>query len=311
MIVVRYARDTDASGLLGCLRDAFEPYRRDYSEAGFHDTILDAGMLRARMTQMSVFVAARDGAIVGTVATTVLGDGEGHIRGMAVAPSCHREGIGRRLLRRALDDLTAGGCDRATLDTTVPLATAARFYEAAGFSRTGRIGDFFGMPLHEHMMPLDASFTIREARLEDAAAIMDVINRAYLVERFFLDGDRINEEEVRSCLARGIFLVASQRGAEPAACVFLQRTGSDRTYLGLLAVDPGVQKRRLSALVMAAAERYCRRRGDAAIDIRVVNLRTELPPFYEARGFVTCGTAPFDDPRLFKPAHFTLMTLAF
>ena len=116
---------------------------------------------------------------------------------------------------------------------------------------------------------------------------------------------------MRGCIARGTFLLASPPAEPPAACVFLQRSGDARTYLGLLAVDPSVQKRRLAALIMAAAERCCRRRGDAAIDIRVVNLRTELPPFYEGRGFVTCGTAPFEDPRRFKPAHFNLMTLAF
>jgi GNAT superfamily N-acetyltransferase len=310
MIVVRHAREGDASGILACLQAAFEPYRREYSEAGFHDTVLDADTLRARMAQMPVFVAARDGAIVGTIAANVLEDREGHIRGMAVAPSCQREGVGRRLLRRALDDLTAGGCKRATLDTTEPLTRAARFYESAGFSRTGNDGDFFGMPLHEYATALDTSFTIRESRLDDAPAITDVVNAAYVVERFFLEGDRINENEVRGCIGRGTFLVASTGGAPPSACVFLQQTGNGRTYLGLLAVDPREQKRRLGALVMAAAERYCRRRGDVAIDIRVVSLRTELPPFYEARGFVSCGTAPFEDPRLFKPAHFNLMSLA-
>ena len=310
MIVVRHARESDAAGILECLHAAFEPYRRDYTEAGFHDTVLDPDTVRARLAQMSVFVAARDGAIVGTIATHVVDEREGHIRGMAVAPSSQREGVGRRLLRRALDDLTAAGCERATLDTTEPLTRAARFYESAGFSTTGRGGDFFGMSLHEYATPLDTSFAIREARLDDATAIRDVVNAAYVVERFFVEGDRINEDEVRGCISRGTFLVASPAAAPPAACVFLQRRGNARTYLGLLAVDPGVQKRRLAALIMAAAERCCRRRGDAAIDIRVVNLRTELPPFYEARGFVTCGTEPFEDPRLFKPAHFTLMTLA-
>ena len=169
MIAVRHARESDAAGILECLQAAFEPYRRDYTDAGFLDTVLDADALRARMAQMSVFVAARDGRIVGTIAATVLDEREGHIRGMAVAPSCQREGVGRRLLRRALDDLTAAGCERATLDTTEPLTRAARFYESAGFSRTARSGDFFGMPLREYATVLDTSFAIREARLDDAA----------------------------------------------------------------------------------------------------------------------------------------------
>lgn len=310
MIVVRYARDTDANGILGCLRDAFEPYRRNYTDAGFRDTVLDAESLRARMREMSVFVAERNGEVAGTIAATPHDNGDGHLRGMAVLPGREGEGIGRRLLRRALDECTIAGCSRVTLDTTEPLTRAARFYEAAGFAKTGRPGEFFGMPLHEYAMPLDTSVAIRIAGLEDATAIRRVVNAAYVVERFFLDGERIDDDEVRGCTGRGTFLLASRGGAPPSACVFLQPKQDKRSYLGLLAVDPEMQKRRLAALIMAAAERHCRLRGDVAIDIRVVNLRTELPPFYQARGFVASGTEPFEDPRLLKPAHFDLMTLA-
>jgi hypothetical protein len=48
--------------------------------------------------------------------------------------------------------------------------------------------------------------------------------------------------------------------------------------------------------------------GCSAIDIRIVNRRTELPPFYRALGFVEAGTEVFEDPLLIKPAHFIRMT---
>jgi GNAT superfamily N-acetyltransferase len=310
MIAVRPARESDAAGILHCLHAAFEPYRREYTQAGFRDTVLDADSLRARMTEMSVFVADGGGQVVGTIAAMPLDNGDGHLRGMAVVPASEGLGVGRRLLRRALDECTVSGCRRATLDTTEPLTRAARFYEAAGFARTGRRGDFFGIPRHEYAMPIDTSFSIRTAGVDDATAIRRVVNAAYLVERFFLDGDRIDDDEVRDCIGRGTFLLASRPDEPPSACVFLLPREHRRTYLGLLSVDPNVQKRRLGALVMAAAERHCRRRGDVAIDIRVVNLRTELPPFYQARGFVASGTEPFEDARLRRPAHFDLMTLA-
>src|SRR5262249_16302573 len=47
-------------------------------------------------------------------------------------------------------ELRAGGCVRITLDTTAPLERAVAFYERNGFARTGRVRDFFGMPLHEY-----------------------------------------------------------------------------------------------------------------------------------------------------------------
>ena len=194
MVVTRHARKSDVPGILHCLHTAFEPFRQDYSEAAFRDTVLDSSSLRSRMTQMSVFVAELDNGIVGTVAAAIDSD-EGHLRGMAVLPSCEHAGVGRRLVRRALDELTVTGCRRAALGTTAVLLRAAKFYESAGFTRTGRVSDFF---------------------------------------------------------------------------------------------------------------------GSGGIDIRVVNLRTELPPFYAARGFVPAGTEPvFHDPRLFRQAHFILMTLGF
>ena len=60
--------------------------------------------------------------------------------------------------------------------------------------------------------------------------------------------------------------------------------------------------------MMAAAERQAVSLGCGAIDIRIVDRRTELPPFYRSLGFVDNGTEPFEDPLLTKPAHVIRMT---
>jgi hypothetical protein len=44
------------------------------------------------------------------------------------------------------------------------------------------------------------------------------------------------------------------------------------------------------------------------VDIRVVNLRTELPPFYRRLGYVEQRTEPFTDPRAHRPCHFICMS---
>ena len=310
MLVTRHARNADVPGVLHCLQSAFAPFRQDYSEAAFRDTVLDPAQLRLRMSQMSVFVAEMHNEIVGTVAAGSDGD-EGHLRGMAVAPSCQHAGVGRRLLRRALDELTVSACRRATLGTTAVLVRAATFYESAGFTRTGRVTDFFGMPLYEYEMALEEEFPTREAGLEDGPALRRVVNEAFRLEQFFVTGDRLGDAELGDLFARGTFLLAARPGEAPSASVYLQPKPNGRTYLGMLAVDPALQGRRLGALMMAAAERWCRQQGSAGIDIRVVNLRTELPPFYLARGFTPAGTQEFIDPRLFREAHFNLMTLEF
>jgi ribosomal protein S18 acetylase RimI-like enzyme len=103
---------------------------------------------------MRVYVASgADGEIVGTIASSFAGE-EGHLRGMAVNPAWQGQGIAEQLLLIAEEDLLVTGCTRVNLDTTIPLQRAIRFYQKNGFVPTGRVRDFFGMPLHEFSKPL-------------------------------------------------------------------------------------------------------------------------------------------------------------
>ena len=63
-------------------------------------------------------------------------------------------------------------------------------------------------------------FTVRDARPGDAPAIRRIINAAYLVERTFVTGDRINDRDIEHCFATGHFLVAARGDEPPAATVF-------------------------------------------------------------------------------------------
>ena len=132
-----------------------------------------------------------------------------------------------------------------------------------------------------------------------------VINAAFVVERFFVDGDRTHAGEVRAYMEKGSFLVLEEAGAL-AGCVYLERRG-DRGYFGLLAVDPAHKGKGLGRRLVAAAEDELRRAGCRAVDIQVVNLRAELPPFYRRLGYEETGTAPFEDPRLKRSCHFIRM----
>ena len=103
------------------------------------------------MSSMFIFVAVdRDGSICGTIGCNLAGDGEGHLRGMAVLPEQQGKGLAEALLERAESQLLECGCARVTLDTTAPLERAIRFYEKHGYRATGRVTDFFGMPLYEY-----------------------------------------------------------------------------------------------------------------------------------------------------------------
>jgi GNAT superfamily N-acetyltransferase len=89
--------------------------------------------------------------------------------------------------------------------------------------------------------------------------------------------------------------------------MYLEQRG-DRVYLGMLAVNPARQGRGLGRQMITAAERHAASLGCHAIDIRIVDRRVELPPFYRSLGFVDNGSEPFLDPLLTKPCHFIRMT---
>jgi predicted N-acetyltransferase YhbS len=152
---IRRAVATDADAVLRCLGEAFAPFQSDYTSAAFNDTVLSAATIAQRMAEMTVMIAiADDGAVVGTVGFSQMLDGQGHIRGMAVRPRWHGRGVAQQLLATAERDLRALGCSRICLETTAPLLRASRFYERNGYAPSGKITDFFGMPLIEYLKTL-------------------------------------------------------------------------------------------------------------------------------------------------------------
>jgi GNAT superfamily N-acetyltransferase len=152
-IEIRPAGQDDAGGILKCLAAAFEPYRAEYSPAAFADTVPDDKAVYSRLLQMHVLVATASGTVVGTIAGVCHG-GEGHLRGMAVLPEWRGRGVAAKLLAAIESCLSARGCNQITLDTTLPLQAAMKFYEQNGYRRSANIADFFGMPLLEYVKQL-------------------------------------------------------------------------------------------------------------------------------------------------------------
>src|ERR1044071_2690098 len=100
----------------------------------------------------------------------------------------------------------------------------------------------------------------RIATPADAAKITGVINAAFrIAEEFFVDGNRITQAEVEKLLEKGVFLLA-ETGDQLDGCVYVELRG-ERSYLGLLSVDPNRQQGGLGSLLMDAAENYCREHG--------------------------------------------------
>ncbi len=148
---------------------------------------------------------------------------------------------------------------------------------------------------------------LRIAGAADAEAITRLINAAFQVERFFIDHDRIAIDEVHARLGTGTFILAEENDAL-TGCVYVEPV-AERAYLGLLSVDPSLQRSGIGKRLVEAGEEYCRAAGCRFMDLRIVNVRSELPPFYEKLGYRPTGMAPFPEdaqPRI--PCHFVVMS---
>ncbi|WP_446745814.1 GNAT family N-acetyltransferase [Silvibacterium acidisoli] len=148
----------------------------------------------------------------------------------------------------------------------------------------------------------------RFAEEKDLPALLALTNAAFQVERFFKLEDRLNPVTLRELFEKGRFLLFEENGIM-AASIYLEEHG-ERFYLGLLSVDPSRQKTGLGTRMMGAAEEFARERGAHFMDLKLVNLRAELPTIYTKLGYVVTGTETFpaDSMPVSQPCHFICMT---
>jgi ribosomal protein S18 acetylase RimI-like enzyme len=137
----------------------------------------------------------------------------------------------------------------------------------------------------------NSSFTVRPATAADMAHMIALVNAAFAVETF-IDGTRTDEERLAEMMRSGHLLVADDGSGHIAVAVYIELRGA-RGYFGMLAVDPARQGGGYGRKMVDAAEDFCRSRGCEAMDITVLSLRPELPPFYRKLGYTETGTEAF------------------
>jgi GNAT superfamily N-acetyltransferase len=148
---------------------------------------------------------------------------------------------------------------------------------------------------------------MRTAQLADAPAIARLVNDAFRSERFFIDADRTDPDKVAGLLQKGSFLMLFEDGVL-AGCVYTEIRG-ERGYFGLLAVHPQRQRSGLGTRLIAAAEQRCRSAGCRFMDLTFVNVRQELPGYYQRFGYVESGVLPFPTDQVAKiPVHLGRMS---
>jgi ribosomal protein S18 acetylase RimI-like enzyme len=149
--------------------------------------------------------------------------------------------------------------------------------------------------------------SLRTATKEDSGRIADLVNSAYrgdsssvgwTNEAELLDGNRINQEEVRTLIeAERSMILLCLDGAEIIGSVHLRKMDS-AAYLGLFVVKPTLQGMGIGKRFMQAAENIAQKEwGIVRMSMTVINRRQELIAYYERRGYRRTGQiSPF-------PAH--------
>ena len=150
------------------------------------------------------------------------------------------------------------------------------------------------------MQPIATS--VRRATSADAPALADLINRAYALEAFFVDGDRTHAAEIAELCERGVFLVLDRPGGI-AAAVYVEPRG----YFGMLAVDPTIQGQGLGKRMVRIAEALCEAAGATRMQLKIINLREELGRWYRSLGYREVGTEPYQHRTVKRPCHFVWM----
>jgi N-acetylglutamate synthase-like GNAT family acetyltransferase len=135
--------DTDECKALEALQ-----LRAALNNAGDREALLsnpDAIVLPLeQITAGQVFVAERDGAVVGFAVVLPRADGETELDGLFVEPDVWRHGIGRSLVDHCSDVMRAQG---AAALHVVGNPHAEGFYTACGFETTGTRSTRFGVGL--------------------------------------------------------------------------------------------------------------------------------------------------------------------
>jgi len=150
------------------------------------------------------------------------------------------------------------------------------------------------------------AISVRRARPDDAPALAALVNRAYEVEEFFVDGDRTTAAEIETLIRKGTFLVLEQ-GPILAAAVYVDTQRENAGYIGMLSVEPSLQGMGLGTRLVRIAEAMCEAMGASSVRLRIVNLREELARWYRSLGYREVGTFPYDHGPVKQPCHFIEM----
>ena len=147
--------------------------------------------------------------------------------------------------------------------------------------------------------PATPPLRIRLATEADIPRLVPMINAAFTVETF-LEGARTDLERLSAYFLKGELLLAEDASGQLIGSIYTELR-LPRGYLGILAIDPAHQRSGHGSTLMAAGEAHLRGKGCVAVDISVIEWRTELPPIYRKLGYIETAIEDFQPSQKLKP----------
>ncbi len=168
-----------------------------------------------------------------------------------------------------------------------------------------------------------ASVALERASEADIPEIVALVNLAYRgsagwTPETWIGGQRTDADTLRADIAaapQARLLIHRDAGTgRLLGSVWLEPEANGVWYLGMLAVNPDVQERRLGRAILAEAEAIAQAEGADAIRMTVINLRHALIAWYQRRGYAVSGKTepfPYGDDRFGVPLrddlHFVVL----
>jgi len=147
--------------------------------------------------------------------------------------------------------------------------------------------------------------------------LFTIINDAYAIENgnseisFKNDGKlRFNDKSaLNELVENGDMTIAfDEVASEYVGCIyaptFVDKDGIKRLYFGPLAS----KKRGIGKLLVSIAEQKAKDEGCSSIDIHVINIRSDILPWYQRNGYSIIGEEPYPHPaNCSREVHFLVL----